>query len=105
MARFNAWKGFVLGSVGGVVGAVAMNSYWNMAAQLTGQDPREAQLDKPIPPDLQEFTNLSLIGMNARDGESSTAAMGRMIYTALMGKEPETEETKTLLSWLAHYVI
>jgi hypothetical protein len=80
-----------------------MQYYWKLATLLnSGQDPRKAS-----PPDAepQPLDSISLIGRNHEEGESSTAAMGRIAYQILTGKEPTTKEARTMLSWLAHYLI
>jgi hypothetical protein len=104
----NRWKGFVLGALGGAVGVLAMDGYWKAATTLTGEDPRQAgqqdggeQQAKQAPGPLDD---ISLVGKQYKEGESSTAAMGRIVYTRLTGKEPQSDETKNTLSYLAHWV-
>jgi hypothetical protein len=98
----NRWKGFVLGSLGGVAGIFAMQYYWQLATALNGgQDPRKAQAnDTPQPLD-----SLSLVGQQHEAGESSTAAIGRIAYRVVTGKEPVSQETRTMLSYLVHWII
>lgn len=100
----NRWKGFLLGIVGGIVGVLAMDYYWKKAApviekQLNGQQDR---------PDNSEFAkayeDVSIYGKQYRQDESSTAALGRITYTRIKGEEPGTEETRTFLSYLVHWI-
>lgn len=95
----NRWKGAVLGLVGGAVGTVVMGGYWWTLQTLVGSDPRAAtREDGPHP-----LEDISLVGTHHGKEESSTAAMGRIAYTQIAGKAPETEETSALLSYLVHY--
>lgn len=95
----NRWRGFLLGLIGGAVGTAAMGGYWGAAAALTGSDPR-AETREGGPHPLDE---ISLVGTHHTPDESSTAAMGRIAYTRVAGKPPESGETKGLLSYLVHY--
>ena len=97
----NRWKGFVLGAVGGIAGVLAMRSYWKAVAVLVGDDPRK-QSDKG-PPDTLD--SISLIGQHHEAGESTTAAIGRIAYQTIAGKPPESQETRTLLSELVHWLL
>jgi hypothetical protein len=103
--KTNRWKGFVLGTLGGVVGIIAMQWYWQIVTAAEGEDPRKKQKDSPTPEELQSLDSISLVGKHHRAGESSTAAMGRIIYEAVTGKPPRYQETKTVLSYLVHWVI
>ncbi len=97
----NRWKGFVLGAVGGAVGVVAMRYYWKIAAAIAGGDPRKQSGD----PQPQALDSISLIGQHHEEGESSTAALGRIAYQTIMGKAPESQETRTTLSYLVHWLL
>jgi uncharacterized membrane protein YagU involved in acid resistance len=98
----NHWKGFVLGAVGGAAGVLAMMAYWNAVTAIFGQDPRTIKKKSTQPQPLEE---MSLIGQHHEEGESSTAAMGRIGWKLVTGKEPRAKETRTTLSWLVHWVI
>ncbi len=50
------------------------------------------------------FDSISLVGKHYKEGESSTAALGREIDRQLTGKEPSARETQELLSYLVHWV-
>ena len=102
MRKSNPWKGFVVGTLGGVAGVLAMSYYWQVASALSGGDPRKASKPNDEP---QPLDSISLIGTNHEEGESSTAAMGRIAYQVITGKEPRTQETRTVLSYLVHWLI
>lgn len=99
----NPWQGFILGALGGIAGIFAMQYYWQIVTALNnGQDPRK----QPKPEgQTDDFDNVSLIGRQHEPGESSTAALGRHAYRLVTGRNPATEETKTLLSNLTHWLI
>lgn len=96
----NRWKGLVLGAAGSAAGVLAMRSYWRVASTLAGGDPR-TQGGNPEP---QALDSISLIGTHRQEGESSTAAMGRIAYQLIAGKAPESQETRTMLSYVTHWV-
>jgi hypothetical protein len=100
----NRWKGFVLGAGGGVAGILAMRYYWKAVTAITGGDPRKASGPAAKHPP-QPLDHVSLIGKHHQQGESSTAAAGRILYTALTGKPPQSAETKTVLSYVVDWVI
>ncbi|MDT8307369.1 MAG: hypothetical protein RRC07_15670 [Anaerolineae bacterium] len=106
MRATSRWEGFLTGVAGGVAGLLAMRYYWQQVApeirhqfgpETGGPDagayPRFLKLDRPY----------YFGGRRYRDGESSTAVMGRLLYKAVTGSEPQAEETKELLSYLVHW--
>lgn len=95
----NRWKGLVMGIAGGAAGVTAMAYYWKAVVAITGQDPRQNKKEGPP----QALDNISLLGKNHEEGESSTAAMGRHFYHIVTGKEPESKETRSTLSYLFHW--
>ena len=99
----NRWKGLVLGMLGGIAGVLAMRAYWQQVQQLTGHDPRK-DYDQSDVPDTDVLDSVSLVGTHHRQGESSTAALGRIVYQQVAGKEPN-QETKTALSYIIHWLI
>lgn len=99
----NRWKGLVLGMLGGIAGVLAMRAYWQQVQQLTGHDPR-TDFDESDVPDTDDLDDVSLIGKHHQEGESTTAALGRIAYHQVTGKEPD-QQTKTTLSYLIHWVI
>lgn len=95
----NRWKGLSLGLVGGAAGTLAMGGYWRIAQAVLGSDPRAATRgDGP-----HALADISLVGAHHTEEESSTAAMGRIAYTRLAGKPPESPETASTLSYVVHY--
>jgi hypothetical protein len=86
----NRWKGLVLGMVGGIAGVLAMRVYWQQVEQLTGRDPRK-DYDQSEVPDTDVLDSVSLVGKHHRQGESSTAALGRIAYQQVTGKGPDQE--------------
>ena len=99
----NRWKGLVLGFFGGIAGILAMRLYWLRVQQLTGRDPRK-DYDESEVPDTDALDSISLVGRQHKEGESTTAAMGRIIYRQFTGEEPG-KETKSALSYLVHWLI
>jgi hypothetical protein len=99
--RTNRWKGFVLGGFGGVAGVLAMRYYWKGAKAITGRDPRTVQKENQEP---QPLDDISLVGKQHKEGESSTDAMGRIIYQSITGREPG-DETKLALSYVIHWIV
>jgi len=96
----NTWKGFLLGSLGGVAGVLAMRSYWKAVSAIAGGDPRaKSKQSAPGPLDF-----ISVLGTHHEPGESSTAAMGRYIYRSFTGTDPQSQETRTVLSYAVHWL-
>lgn len=97
----NRWRGLFIGMAGSLAGLVAMQAYWKYVApkveekvKLGGENvyPSQAKLD-----------NISVVGQQHKEDESSTAALGRLMYRAVTGKEPRSKEAQTLLSYLVHW--
>ena len=99
----NHWKGLVLGAIGGIAGILAMRAYWQQVKQMTGRDPRK-DFDESDVPDTDVLDSVSLVGQHYKQGESTTAALGRIAYQQITGKEPG-QETQNLLSYLIHWLI
>ncbi|MDP9316660.1 MAG: DUF1440 domain-containing protein [Chloroflexota bacterium] len=97
----NRWKGFILGAIGGAVGVIAMRYYWKIASAIAGGDPRNQSGD----PKPHALDSISLIGQHHQEGESSTAALGRIAYQTIKGQAPESQETRTTLSYLVHWLL
>ena len=94
----NRWKGFVAGILGSLAGLFAMRYYWQAVAPKVSNPDRQ-----PLIPESHPLDDISQVGQQYQEDESSTAALGRIIYQQIVGKPPETEETKTLLSYLVHW--
>src|ERR1044071_2443187 len=96
----NPWKNFAFGLVGGTAGTLAMEFYWKGVQALIHRDPRQEQK----PPDKNRpLEDISVVGKQQKQGESSTAAVGRTLYEKLTGKEPTPEQAKTKLSDTVHW--
>jgi hypothetical protein len=99
----NRWKGLVLGMVGGWVGLVAMKNYWKIVApQVT--EASDTLNSSDVYPEEADFDNIALDEVHYREGESSTAALGRLVYREMTGKQPKSAETKEALSYLIHWL-
>ena len=96
----NPWKGFILGALGGVAGVLAMDYYWKAVSAITGGDPRQKSKEDKEP---QPLDSISLIGTHHKEGESTTAAMGRILFQLVTGREPRSKETINTLSYLVHW--
>lgn len=97
----NRWKGFVIGVVGSAAGLVAMNKYWQLVAPKVQE--QEALSDTTIYPENVDLDDIALTEKHYKEDESSTAALGRMAYRSLTGKEPRSKEGKEILSYLTHW--
>ena len=94
----NTLKSALLGALGGAAGVFAMRLYWNVATTLRGEDPR--LLTDDTPPDTLD--EVGLAGQQAREDESSTAALGRLGFEAVTGEAPDDQE-KAQLSTGVHW--
>jgi hypothetical protein len=93
-------KGFILGSIAGAAGLIAMEWYWKAAAALSDGDPRKQTTPRSGPLD-----SISLIGKQHRNGESATEALGRILYKRITGSDPQSQEMRTALSYLVHWAV
>lgn len=100
----NPWQGFVIGAAGAAAGLIAMQAYWTFVAPAVKEklEPEEWKPKREKGDDALD--DISLIGKHYEEGESSTDALGRILYTKVAGKEPKTKEAKTVLSYLVHWV-
>jgi hypothetical protein len=80
-------KSMLIGLVGSVAGLVAMRLYWQKIAPLV----KEHFGDEPLASD--QLNDISLVGKQYEQGESSTEALGRLAYTKVVGEEPD-DKTK-----------
>jgi hypothetical protein len=101
----NPWKGFLIGTVGSVAGLLAMGFYWKTVSSLQNdRKPARKPSRKPArKPEPGLLDDISLIGRQHRKEESSTGAIGRILYTAVTGKEPRSKELKSTLSNMVHW--
>ena len=102
-SNLHRWKGFALGMLGGVAGLLAMRSYWQKVAPALEEQASQQDTRNEGEQATQPLEDISIFGKQYREEESSTAALGRIIYQSITGQEPETQETKTMLSYLVHW--
>lgn len=107
MGRTSRWEGIVTGMVGAVAGLAAMRYYWQrVAPEIERQyGPATGGPDASVYPAFLKKLDRPYIfgGRRYRDGESATEALGRLLYKNVTGNEPQSEETKQLLSYLVHW--
>ena len=87
------------GMIGGVAGVLSMQAYWKTAKLIMGEDPR--QLTRSGEPDALD--EMSVGGQPREEGESSSAAAGRIVYEAVTDHQVHTEDMKTRLSEGVHW--
>ncbi len=93
----NRWKGLVLGVAGSVAGLAAMGKYFEQVPMPQGSASKDDYAG------FHALDSLSLVGKQTRANEGSTAALGRIAYQTVTGEEPQTQETKTTLSYQVHW--
>ena len=93
-----ALEGFALGLVGANLGLLAMTLYQDHAAKPIFDASPEA--DKNPSGSLDD---ISAVGRQHEDGESSTAAVGRKALEAATGEGPRSEAVATALSYGVHW--
>lgn len=106
MRGTSRWEGIVTGMVGAVAGLLAMRYYWqHVAPEIERQyGPATGGPDADVYPDFLALDRPYYFGgRRYRDGESATDALGRLLYKNVTGAEPQSEETKQLLSYLVHW--
>ncbi len=102
MAQNNRWKGLLVGVAGSVGGLLAMRAYWQYLAPEVNKRLTVAENPQQPSPSRSE-TDFSLVGKQYQEGESAPAALGRMVYQRMNGREPRAKETKELLGSLVHW--
>ncbi len=93
------WKRSLLGVAGGAAGTAAMNLYMtgmNSLHKKAGGGGDGAAQEQPKQHDI------SLVGRQHQPGESAPAALARLGYRKVTGREPD-EQTKNKLSNLVHW--
>lgn len=113
----NRWKGFVLGMAGAGAGLLAMRCYWNLvaacatdgASEESGQEAQDAGDGSGAGEGSAEageeessgaLDDVSAVGEQAREQESATAAVGRIVHQTLTGREPGSELKEALSYWV-----
>jgi hypothetical protein len=104
--KTNYWQGFVVGILGGAAGLTSMALYWRYAAPrleqaVSGQAESDQAPETETP--AGPLDDVSIPGQLYQGDESSTAALGRLIYTGMTGRPPRAKETKSMLSELVHW--
>jgi hypothetical protein len=111
----NRWKGFVAGMLGSVAGLLALRHYWARAAPIMqsvlepGQHKAAGLLERGeraralVPALHAMYDDVSIPGRQYQEGESSTDALGRMLFRAATGRPPRAEETRMRLSQPVHW--
>ena len=99
--RPDPYRGAVLGLLGGVLGTLAMGQYWVRVSPLLTPDSGDSEgaADEKPQPDQNV---ISPLGQQHEPGESSTAALGRLAYSAVTGKTPG-KQTRAALSEGVHW--
>lgn len=88
--------GSLAGVVGGVAGLIAMRYVMKAASRFVPESKDRGFGSAPQ-------HDVSVIGRHHRDGEASTAAIGRMAYSRVTGREPD-DDTKARLSNGVHWM-
>jgi hypothetical protein len=88
--------GSLAGLAGGVAGLIAMRYVMKAAARFVPEPKGRGFGSAPQ-------HDVSVIGRHHREGEASTAAIGRMAYTRITGREPD-DDTKARLSNGVHWI-
>ena len=94
----NVLEGFALGLVGANLGLAAMTLYQNYAAKPIFDASPEADKDPS-----GGLDDISAVGKQHRDDESSTAAVGRLALQAATGDEPRNADAAKFLSYSVHW--
>lgn len=98
--RMDRRKGLLVGLIGGAVGVFALKLYWEYEAQILPPD-----FNPALPDEVQKLPDFeSKFGKLYRDGESPTAAAGRLIYERATNSEPDAATRRqlddaALLAW------
>lgn len=104
----NYWKAGVLGAVSGLAGVAAMDFVMARTSKLVEKLDANGNSSAPSAGRARPWEDLddhsmSAVGRQYRDGESATAATGRILMEAATGGEPRTKETARLLSTAVHW--
>ena len=95
--EMNFKKNMITGIVGSVAGLMAMRLYWQKVAPFVN----EYIQDEPL--SSEQLDDISLVGKQYKQGESSTDALGRIAYEKVTGKEPD-ESMQEMLSYATHWL-
>jgi hypothetical protein len=101
----NPMTGFLLGAAGAVAGLTAMRVYWEHVAPAVEQAPTRLPPSRKTPSGRgwgHRLDDISLVGKQHREDESSTAALGRIAFEQATGREPD-DRTEERLSYGVHW--
>jgi len=98
MPKPNPLEGFALGLVGANLGLLAMTLYQDYAAKPIFDASPEADKDPS-----GSLDSISAVGKQHKEGESSTAAVGRMVHERITGEEPKTDDAAKAMSYAVHW--
>ena len=96
----NRWRGLVLGVIGSLFGLILMRLYRQQVAPLVRQDSQAKSGSQDERADALE--SISVAGKHHQQGESATAALGRILYDWAADEKPD-KEIKSVLSQLVHW--
>jgi hypothetical protein len=88
------WKRVLAGMAGGAAGTAAMGIFMKAASRAAGAQNRQPQ---------PKMHDVSLFGRKHEEGESATAALGRLAFQAATHREPDPK-TKHTLSEAVHWL-
>lgn len=97
------WQEFVIGVGGSLGGLLAMRLYWQYVAPYLQSEEDERQTPLQSPPESASLDDVALVGKQYEEGESATAALGRIAYESLTGQAPDAqtqEQLSNLIHWL-----
>lgn len=97
--------GMVRGALGSLAGLAAMGLFFKAAQAFSngsGDSPEAGEEKEDIIERQDALDDISVVGDQSREGESATATVGRIGYTAVAGEEPD-EETRQKLGQAVHW--
>ncbi|MCB0060697.1 MAG: hypothetical protein KDE19_01225 [Caldilineaceae bacterium] len=101
----NRGQDILLGLLGGAVGVMAMDIFSQQIMPMFESDDQQQSNGQQEQSQWQQsdaLDSISVVGKHHRQQESSTAALGRMVYQWLTDDEPG-QETKSMLSYGVHW--
>lgn len=102
----NRWQALVTGVIGSVAGLMAMRYYWQKVAPQVNDRFGPEKGGGPgteIYPEALDLDRPFIDKRYYRRDETSTEAVGRLLYTEITGQEPESEQLGQTLSYLVHW--
>lgn len=93
--------GLARGALGGLAGLLAMRLVFEAAAALRSGRGDGAESEGPVE-SRDALDDIAVAGIESREDESATAALGRLVHEAVLGDEPD-EERKARLGQAVHW--